>query len=167
MRAIMFTKWAEMLRKHATGWGRVISLHDGIMGSFYYPFILSHNGHLLLWWSENKTMIKQPTFLLAADVGPYFLMMPFSLALTTFSPPWLIPWGSGGPGWDSSSSPMPRPIAVSPGAWRFVGIYELCASVQVPGCRFIELHKLKKESRLGPLHLLIDPTFRQERVVAG
>lgn len=40
-------------------------------------------------------------------------------------------------------------------------------SVWLPVCRFIELCKLKKEARQkGTLHLLIDPIFGQERVVA-
>lgn len=50
----MGTIWTEILRNYTTVLGGVVSLHGGIMGSFYDSFILcsifklSHNEHLLL-----------------------------------------------------------------------------------------------------------------------
>lgn len=79
----------EILRKCTAVLGKVLSQHEGIMGSFCFFILLalsnfSHNENLLLSSSDIKLIMRQPTFLVVTDLGAHFLSVPFSLALTIY-----------------------------------------------------------------------------------
>lgn len=148
------SSWTEILRKHITVLGEGLSLWDGIMGSFYCFFILSsifkllHHEHLLLWSSENRVMVRQPTLLVLADSGPHFLLTPFCSAPNTLCPPWLLQGGSGGKGWDVRCCWCPELRQFPWGSGSLWACRNCMCSIQVPGGRFLELYTWKKKAPL-------------------